>query len=598
MDPATTSLLVLAGTVLLFLWNRLPVGVVAVVTALSLYLTGVLDAQQVLAGFGDPVVIFVASLFVVSEALDANGVTAWAGQVLTARAGSGPRTLTVTLMVLVGVFSAVVSPNGAVAALLPMAVVMAVRGGRSPAQLAMPLAFAAHAGSLLALSGSPVNVIVADAAAEAGHGAFGFFEYALVGVPLLVVTILLTTVLGPRLLPTATPSTALADLSRHARTLAGHYALQDGFYRLRVRPGSDLVDLPLPLDPARVAGVRLVAVQRADGAVAEAGQVIRPGDTLVVVAPATEVSALADAELLEVGFRPVTPDGLLTRETGVVEVVVPPRSPLVRERVFPGMVRKSEIVILAVRHLGQDCGQRPTVLEEGDSLLLHGPWPTIDALVESRDVLVVDAPGLVRRQAVPLGRHAKETLVIVGVMVVLLAGGFLPPAIAGLGAAAALVGFGAVSPPQAYRAVSWQTVVLLGGLIPLSTAISGSGAADIVAGAILGAIGERTPYLLLLAIFLLTALLGQVVSNTATSLIVVPIAVAAAFDAGVSVAPVLMTVAVAGAASFLTPIATPANMMVMGPGGYRFGDYWRLGLVMLLAWLGVALLLIPLFWPF
>ena len=189
MDPAVTSLVVLVAAVGLFLWNRLPVGVVAILTALALYLTGVLDVGTALGGFGDPVVVFVASVFVVSEALDATGVTTWAGQVVTRWAGSGRVALTVALMLLAGVLTAVVSPNGAVAALLPMVVVVAVRHQHAPSQLLIPIAFAAHAGALLALSGSPVDMVVSGAAADAGAGRFGYVEFALVGAPLLVTTV-------------------------------------------------------------------------------------------------------------------------------------------------------------------------------------------------------------------------------------------------------------------------------------------------------------------------------------------------------------------------------------------------------------------------
>lgn len=595
MDPAIISLVVLAATVGLFLWNKLSVGVVAILTTLALYATGVLDARQALAGFGDPVVVFVASLFVVSEALDATGVTAWAGQAIAARTGSGRRQLLVAVMLLAGLLTAVVSPNGSVAALLPMVVVLAVRNGHAPSQLALPLAFAAHAGSLLALSGSPVNVIVSEAAAADGRGSFGFFEFAVLGVPLLAVTIAISAYLGPRLLPTASAGSPLADLSRHAGALARHYALQDGFYRLAVPAASPLVGTPVPAhDPL---AVRVLGVQTSDGGVAPVGRLVEAGDAIVVNGPAEAVIGFAARWQLDVRQRPVGGDELLTRESGVVEVVVPPRSELVGERVFPGMVRVGALVILAVRHLGKESGARGTVLTEGDSLLLHGPWAVVDSLVDHRDVLVVDAPDQVRRQAVPMGARSVEALVVLGAMVALLATGVVPPAVAGLGAAVAMVALRVVTPQHAYRAVSWQTVVLLGGLIPLSTAISSSGAADLLARGLLHVVGDLSPYLLLVAIFLVTAALGQVVSNTATALIVVPIAVAAAHASGTGVEPVLMTVAVAGAASFLTPIATPSNMMVMGPGGYRFGDYWRLGLVTMLAWLVVALVVIPLVWP-
>lgn len=597
MDPAVTSLLILAGAVVLFVSNRLPVGVVAILTALALYGTGVLPVEQALAGFGDPVVIFVASLFVVSEGLDATGVTTWAGQAITERAGTGRRRLLVAFMLLAGVLTAVVSPNGSVAALLPMVVVVSLRHDHPPSQMLMPLAFAAHAGSLLALSGSPVNVIVSDALAGTGAEPFGFFDFAVLGVPLLAVTIVLAVLAGPRLLPSLAPGSAMSDLSRHAATLAGHYALQEGFYRLRVREGSPLVGSAIRDIPAAPTPLRVLGIQATDGAAASPDHTMGFGDTVAVSGPAGDVVSWADAHGLTVGLRPVRTDDLVTKELGVVEVVVPPRSPLVGERVFPGMVRLGEIVILAVGHMGRDRGSRETVLAEGDSLLLHGPWAVIDTLVDDRDVLVIDSPDRVRRQAVPFGAKAVEAVVILGAMVVLLATAVVPPAVAGLAAAAAMVALRVVSPQQAYRAISWQTVVLLGGLIPLSTAISASGAADLIAGGLLGVVGAGSPYVLLIALFLLTATLGQVISNTATVLIVVPIALAAALETGVAPAPVLMLVAVAGASSFLTPIATPANMMVIGPAGYRFGDYWRFGLPLLLAWLVVALLVIPLVWP-
>jgi di/tricarboxylate transporter len=289
---------------------------------------------------------------------------------------------------------------------------------------------------------------------------------------------------------------------------------------------------------------------------------------------------------------------MLTREAGVAEFVVPPRSALIGTTMFPGMARSGGLVVLAVRRLGKDRGPRATVITEGDTVLMHGRWTAVESLARSRDLLVVDSPEMVRRQTVPLGRRAPQAIAVLLAMVVLLATGAVPPAIAGLLAATAMVALRVVGVEQAYRAVSWQTVVLIGGLIPLSIAIQTSGAADLIAEVIVGLVGERGPYVLLLALFGLTAALGQVVSNTATVLIVVPIALSTAAETGISPQAVLMLVAVAGAASLLTPIATPANMMVMGPGGYRFGDYWKFGLVTMLVWLAVAMLVIPLVWPF
>ena len=184
INEITVVLGVLGVTVVLFIWNRLPVEMVALGASLTLLAAGVIDINQALEGFGDPTVVFIASLFVVSTALDSTGVTAWAGQRLTALAGDNPRRLVVFTMLFAAGLTAIISVNGAVAALLPMVVVTAVRQRQATSQLLLPMAFAAHAGSQLALTGSPVNVLVSEAAYEAGTGSFGYFEFALVGVPL------------------------------------------------------------------------------------------------------------------------------------------------------------------------------------------------------------------------------------------------------------------------------------------------------------------------------------------------------------------------------------------------------------------------------
>jgi di/tricarboxylate transporter len=241
-------------------------------------------------------------------------------------------------------------------------------------------------------------------------------------------------------------------------------------------------------------------------------------------------------------------------------------------------------------------GPNETVLGVGDTLLLRGKWDALDENLEDPAVLVVDQPNLVRRQAVPLGPGAKRAIAVLLVMVVLLATGAVPPAVAGLLAAGAIVLLRVLTIEQSYRAISWTTVILVAGMIPLSTAMQESGAAEKLADGLVRIVGDAGPYALLVGLFLLTATLGQLISNMATALIVIPVAVSAAGDMSVSAKPVLMCVTVAAAASFLTPVATPANLMVMGPGGYRFGDYWKLGLPLLVLFGVVATLLVPVFW--
>jgi di/tricarboxylate transporter len=210
----------------------------------------------------------------------------------------------------------------------------------------------------------------------------------------------------------------------------------------------------------------------------------------------------------------------------------------------------------------------------------------------------VNSPDLVRRQALPMGPGAIQTLVVLAAMVLLLATGIVPAAVAGVVSAGAILLIGILSSEEIYRAINWTTVILVGAMMPLSTAIAETGAARLLADQLIYVVGGAGPRALLAGLFLLTAILGQVISNTATALIIIPISVVAAIEMGISPQPVLMTVAVAAAASFLTPVATPTNLMVMEPGGYRFGDYWKFGLPMMIWFAVVAIGLIPVIWPF
>src|SRR4051794_4140186 len=226
MSDATISLIVLGAAMALFVANRFPPEIVAFAAALALAALGVIDAREVIAGFGDPTVILITALFIVSEGLEAAGITAWAGHRLTTRAASPRRTLAM-LLALAGLLAAMITANGSIAALVPVAVGLAMGSGVSPSRVLMPTAFGATAGGLLALTGMPVNVIVSDAASDAGVGSFAFFSFALVGVPLLAGTIAICLALGDRLLPDRTARTIPPNLSEHARTLAHAYAIPD-----------------------------------------------------------------------------------------------------------------------------------------------------------------------------------------------------------------------------------------------------------------------------------------------------------------------------------------------------------------------------------
>lgn len=519
MDPVVATLVILVLAVAAFVSNRVPIGVVAIGVALALFFSGVLTLPQALAGFGDPTVLFIAALFVVSESLDATGVTAWAGQRVIARAGTTRSRLVVVVAVLVAVLSALISINGAVAALLPLVVLVAARAGIASSRLLLPLAFAASAGSLLLLTGTPVNILVSDFAAAAGGRPFGFFEFALAGIPVVAGTVVIL-LLGRRLIPERAGAFMPVDLVRHARLLRQQYAVS--------------------LDTAT----------------------------------------------------------LLGPHSGVTEIVVAPRSPLIGTHVCAGMTTPDgDLVVLGARRGDEQLTGPEFLVQAGDALLLQGTWDDLLRHSHEPGVLVVDDPQRLRR-SVPLGRGAKRAIGILILMIALLATGLVPPAAVALLAACALVLTRTVTVKQAYHSIPWTTVVLIAGMIPLSTAFITTGTADLVAGGMLSMLGDAGPHLALLALGVLTLVLGQLISNVATVLIVAPIAVSIAGTLDLSVQPFMMALTVVGAASFLTPIATPANLMVMEPAGLRFGDYWRMGLPLALFFLAVSVLYVPLIWPF
>ncbi|GLJ81158.1 hypothetical protein GCM10017586_28410 [Microbacterium imperiale] len=436
VDPIVATFLILAAAIVAFLSARVPLEIVAVGVALALWATGVLTLPEALAGFGDPTVLFIASLFVLASALDTSGVTRWVGSVILARAGTRRGRILLWVGGIVAVLTALISINGAVAALIPVAAVIARRAKVPTSQLMIPLAFVASAASLLTLTGTPVNVVVSDLAATEAGRPFGFFEFALVGIPLVAATIAVIIVLGPRLLPHHGPDAA----------------------------------------------------------------------------PATHTE----------------------RETETLSLL-------------PESVRTGAVT----------------------------------TVTDTR-----------------LGRGSRRTLVITAAMVVLLATGVAPPAVAGLAAAAAVVATRVVRLPDLYHGISWTTLVLIAGMIPLSVAFLETGAADVVAAGLLSVVGEADPHLALLVVCVAVVVLGQFISNVATVLIIAPVAASIAATLEVSALPFLMALTVAGAASFLTPVATPANLMVMAPGGYRFGDYWRLGLPLAALFLVAAVLYVPLIWRF
>src|SRR5579871_3754646 len=244
MSQITITLLILALSMVFFVWNFLPAAIVAIGASLALYFAGILTMRELFSGFGDPVVVLIGSLLAIGAGLEKTGVGTWAGQLLIRHAGSSYTRLIIAIMIFAAVFSGVIGMNGAVAAMIPITAIIAIRTGIAPSRLMIPLAFGCLTGSKLTLLGTPVNVIAATQADEAGLGHIGFFEWSVLGIPLLTGTIIITILFGRSLLPERRGKSIPADLSVHAQTLVEQYRLDDGLHHFRVRATSPYVGKP------------------------------------------------------------------------------------------------------------------------------------------------------------------------------------------------------------------------------------------------------------------------------------------------------------------------------------------------------------------
>jgi di/tricarboxylate transporter len=603
MTQIVITLSIILAAMVLFVWNRVPAVVVAVGTALALYFTGVLTMQEALGGFGDPVVVLIAALLAIATGLETAGVGAWAGQLLIRHTGANETRRIVAIMIVAAVFSGLIGMNGAVAAMLPIVVVVAVRTKIAPSLLMIPLAFACLTGSKLTLLGTPVNVIAATQAEETGVGHIGFFEWSVLGIPLLAGTIVITVLLGRWLLPERRGQSIPADFSSHAHTLVEQYRLEDGLHHFRVRQTSPYVGKArTELDLKNYADLNLVALLDGKSATPLQRTEIAEGDLILVRGEAEAAGRLAaDMHLaIREGDKPgAVADVLLNRASGLAEVIIPLRSKMIGQPVFPGMTTQDgDLMVLAIQRGAADMREEPVQLRAGDHLLLHGTWKALDQYLADPKVLVVDSPEVIQKQAVALGPGARSAIAILLLLVILLSFNLVPAPIATVVCAALMLVTGVLTLPQFYKGIDWNTCILIGAMIAPATAMTKTGAAVLIGDYVVNALGGFGPHVVLAGIFVVTAVISQFISNTSSALVMMPIGLATASELGVSALPMMMAVAMGASASFLTPFANGVSLMVYGPGGYRFGDYWRLGLIVIVWALIVTVVVVPLYWKF
>jgi di/tricarboxylate transporter len=627
MSDMTITFIILGVTIVLFVWGRWQPDLVAIGSLLALFLTDIITLDDALSGFGNSTVVLIGTLFIVGEGLSRTGVTAYFGERLIGGARGNGLRLLVLSMVATAILSGFISNTGTVATLMP-AVVMAAWGVRSvPSAFLIPIAFAANAGGLLTLTGTPPNIVVSDALEAAGFREFGFFEFSLIGAPLLVVAIIYMVTVGRRLLPEHAVGGSPPVLDQEMSELAETYSLRGELYRMRVRKSSPLVGSSLRASNlGRRFGVAVLQIEPPPGetsllgqalpalvrdqmealrtdppALPDPDQVIEHNDVLIVSGTPSEVSELEVT--MQLGVLPIDDAGqelgeLLSQEIGIAEVLITPRSSYIGAVVAEGSVgRTFGVLVLGIRRGDQ---QLPSTepLEFGDALLVRGTWKAIGVMAdEKRNFVVVGQPEEIAAQVTELDAKSWISLGVLAGMVALMVSGVVPVVIAALLAAAAMLLAGCLTSTQAYRAVSWSTVILIGAMIPMAIALESTGGAQEVADGLVDTFGSLGGVPLVAGVFLITTGFSQVISNTAAAVLMAPVALSAAASLGVDPHPLMMGLAVGASAAFLTPIGTAPNLMVMTPGGYRFTDYAKVGVPLLALFLVISLVLIPVFWP-
>jgi di/tricarboxylate transporter len=626
------ALIILGGAIVLFVTEWLRVDVVALMVIASLMLTDLLTVPEAFAGFSNSAVLTIAALFIVGGAVLNTGLANMIGKRILKIAGDSEIRLIVVIMLAVAFLSGFMSSTGTVAVLLPAIVSLSRTAKISPSKLLIPLSFGSLLGGAATLIGTPPNIIVADtirnANLEAGtnYDLFGFFTYTPIGLLMVVAGVGFMAVIGRRILPTHS-KTQERETSESAEELVDRYQLFEQIAYLRVERASKIVgkqirDLHLrndyniniveiirsmqPREVASFAGQRLVLQSSEQEYIYPTAETsVERDDILIIRGDQQNIRKFAYSSNLS--FEEIPQNNIadiVNRRIGIAEVVLAPRSSLIGKTLRETRFRASHnLNVLQINRpnaeADADDGHFENVrLNFGDTLLLQGLWTDIRSLKRHpRDFVVLGQSG-------PRGRDlynpikAGITLVILSIMVVMMITTIVPLATASLLAALAVVLSGCLTMDEAYDAIDWKSIVLIAGMLPMATALENVGLIEEVAFIIRDSLGNAGPLAVVIGLFILTSVLTQVLSNTATTVLLAPIALVTAQEMGVEPYAYLITIAYAASMAFASPVASPTNTLVLSAGQYRFVDFVKIGVPMMILMMIINVIFVPLFFPF
>lgn len=586
------TLAIVALAIGLFVSDRLPVDVVALLVLLAVVVTGLLTPAEAFAGFASPAVIAVGAIFVVSGGLFQTGVAARMGQFIVALAGESEVRLIAVLMIGVALLSAVMNNVAATAVLLPVVVGIARQTDIPPSRLLMPLAFGAVMGGTLTLIGTPPNIIVSEVLSTRGLAPLGFFEMTVIGVPFVLAGTAFMATIGRRLLPDRPPREKLRR-AKLPEELLDIYHLPEHIFALDVPATSRIVGRTLDESAMRHDfGVTVLAVMRESEHMMnpDPSEILRAKDRLLVEGGPLRLREAAGRW----GLRPGSATGdeaelLLAGDTGLVEVTLAPRSAFEGRTLREvGFREKYGLTVLALWRGGGavERGIADEPLRMGDALLIQGSWRHLRLLAREPGLIV-----LLADEAVPhrTGK-APWAVAILLAMVAVVVAGIAPISVAALGAALLMILTRCLRIDEAYGTIEWKVVFVVAGTLPLGLAMEKSGTTQWIADGLLSNVGELGVLPVLAVLFLITAALTLAISNSATAVLMAPIAFTIGASQGLDPRTLVLAVALASSVAFATPIAHQSNLLVMGPGDYRFSDYLRVGLPLTLVAFVVVIL--------
>jgi di/tricarboxylate transporter len=564
----------------------------------------VIDIGEAIAGFADPSIVLIALLFVIGEGLVRTGVAQRLSELIVRVAGGNETVLLVALMLAVGAIGSVMSSTGVVAIFIPIVLRIARSSAIAPGRLMMPLSVAALCSGMMTLVATAPNLVVHGELLREGYTGFAFFDFLPFGLPVLALSIVYMLFARRWLAGDAPLATSAAP---RLEDWIAQYRLEGRAFRVRVDAGSALAGrVASALEADALAGMHVLAVEQSGRfgmrlLASPRGMRLDPGDALLLDLHDPRIDA--QARFAALGLQPLPLEGAYfsgyANDIGMAEMMVAANSPLAGASANKARLHdRHDIALVGLRH-GRTAEVRDLAeetLDIGDTLLVAGPWPAIRALGSGPDGLILLNLPAESEEVAPAAARAPFALACLLLTVAMMATGIVPNVHAALIGCLLMGLTGCIDLRSAYRSIHWPSLVLIVGMLPFSLALQRTGGVDLAADLLLEAVGEAGPRVVLGAIFAVTAIFGMFISNTAIAVLMAPVALAVAQHLGLSPYPFAMTVALAASAAFMTPVSSPVNALVVGPGGYRFVDFVKVGTPLALLSLLVVVVLVP--WVF